>query len=212
MNENIPTTNCSWKDIEKHISLVEDPLYGSPADVTIYKEIYGQILDTLDGLYYDSKVSFFFEISRVNSSLLVFKDENVKQSFTEEAMELGLIPQLMEVCEGETNDEKIKRTKSEKDIANLKKKNEKKMKRIQSDGSFSEMKKVKTVPVSKMLNSARDQLEKLTLKYVELEKFTDAESLSKKDQLQKKIDRTRQIVEKNENKLKSDEIPVSKDK
>ena len=69
-----PSLNCSWSAITNHIKLVEDPIYQSPVDLQVYQDIYGPLLDTLDGLDEESKVRFFFETSPVNRSILLFRN------------------------------------------------------------------------------------------------------------------------------------------
>lgn len=194
-----PPINGSWKDIVKFISLVEDPIYSTPVDVEIYQDMYGPILDSLDGKYYDSKVSFFFEISRVNSLILVFRNEEARTFFREEAEELNLIPQLVEICEGETKEEKLKRAQSDMNLIKMKhekKKNQKdNIKRIQSAENFAEStKKIKPKNSSKMFDSAKNQLSKLTQQYLLLEKSTNSDDLLKKDKLQKKITRIKALI------------------
>jgi hypothetical protein len=100
---------CAWKKITSQIELIEDPIYQSPVEISVYMDIYGPLLDSLDGEDYESEVNFFFEVSPMNSSLLVFRNEETKTIFREEAEERNLIPQLVEICEGETRMEKLRR-------------------------------------------------------------------------------------------------------
>src|SRR5437868_718024 len=101
----------SWQDILEsgRFHLIEDPISSSYIEISQYQEVYGTLLRTLDGLSYDSTVWFFFEVSRVNSTLLVFHNENVRELFIEEALELDLIPKLKEIQEGESAQDKHSR-------------------------------------------------------------------------------------------------------
>jgi hypothetical protein len=101
--------DCSWQDVTSRFELAEDPVYSSPVDLQSFHEVYGELLDSLDGEFHDTRVSFFFEVSRVNHGLLSFRSETSKLFFREEAELLGLIPRLVEICEGETEAEKSKR-------------------------------------------------------------------------------------------------------
>jgi nucleoside diphosphate kinase len=126
--QTLPSLNCAWKNITRHIVLVEDPVYSMPMELSQYIEIYGALLDTLDGDGEDSQVSHFYELSRVNTSILVFKNEDARIFFREEAEDMDLIPKLIEVCEGETKVEKMRRTQSENKIKQAPKANIKKNK------------------------------------------------------------------------------------
>lgn len=124
--QNLPSLNCAWKDIIRHIALVEDPVYSTPMELSQYIDIYGALLNTLDGDGEDSQVSHFYELSRVNTSILAFKNEDTRNFFREEAEDMNLIPKLVEVCEGETKAEKMRRTQSENKIKQAPKANIKK--------------------------------------------------------------------------------------
>lgn len=189
----IPSVNCSWKDILSFVTLVEDPIYSTPVDIEVYQDMYGQILDSLDGLDEESKVSFFFEISHVNQSTLVFRNDKSRLFFREEAEELNLIPKLVEVCEGESIEEKMKRTQSEKALKDLQKQT--KIRKIKSDTEI----KNKPINTSKMIDSARQQLEKLNLQSSQLNKMGDDLSVSKKNKIDEKIVRIKALIEKNKN-------------
>ena len=95
----------------------------------------------------------------------------------------------MEVCEGETKEEKIRRTKSEQSMKNMKKQT--KMKKILSDTAIE---KKKTVNQSKVVDSVKKQLEKLTQQYNDLDKLTDDLSIVKKNKIKDKIERIKIII------------------
>ena len=186
----MPSTNCAWPAILSFINQVEDPIYSTPVDIQVYQEMYGPLLDTLDGLDEDSKVSFFFEISHVNQSILVFLSDKARMFFREEAEERNLIPKLIEVCEGETKAEKMKRNKSEQLLRDLKTKTQ--MRKIQSDTA------IKKKPANKdfIIESAKKQLEKFNEQYAKLEQLTDEASLAKKVKLNEKISRIKFLIDK----------------
>lgn len=181
----IPSVNCSWNDIVKHVTLVEDPIFCSPVDVDGFISVYKEILDTLDGSDAESKVSFFFEFSRVNSSQLCFRNDKTRSFFLEEAEERKLVPRLVEVCEGETAEEKLKRTQSEsaihKNMKKTKKSNVKPIKKIGSD----------TICNDKILLSAKAQFDKLTTQY-----NAEPENSAKKEKLKAKLQRISDMLNK----------------
>jgi len=99
----------SWSSMRSKIDLIEDPVTSAYTTVTHYEEIYGKILETLDGELPDSSVKYFFELSRINNTLLLFRNDVVRNLFMQEAEELKLIPTLKEIHEGEALDDKTRR-------------------------------------------------------------------------------------------------------
>jgi hypothetical protein len=152
----MPMVACAWSTIAHTISLIEDPVYSTLVDTEPYLEVYGSIMTSLDGDGEDSKVSFFFEVSPINKSALIFRNDEAKLFFREEAEEQNLIPRLVEICEGETRQEKIQRTQSEKTIN---RQHQQSVKRIKSEIFFSRTDDDKHLKVQ---ISAQKQLEKLT--------------------------------------------------
>ena len=172
----LQSVNCAWSTIAKNISLIEDPVYSSLVDTELYLEVYGKLLETLDGDGEDSKVSFFFDISPINFSALVFRSDEAKLFFREEAEELNLIPKLIEICEGETQAEKMKRTQSEKNIDSehiQKQRQTENLKRIKSESDVDKKQKI--------INSAQKQLEKLILELALIDQSqSDGDNIKKK--------------------------------
>lgn len=184
----LPTLDCAWNNLPDTIYLIEDPVYGSFIDVKLYTEAYGEIVNTLDGKYPDSKVSYFFEVSRVNQSSLVFYDEKKKNEFFEEAIELGLIPGLKEIQEGEDKEDKLKRIQSEKGIT--KQKALKVIKKVNSDDSGMKQ--------AMITESAKKQLMELTEQYDKLNDATSDIDIKKKEKLSAKIYKVKLILSKNQ--------------
>lgn len=183
---NLPSLECSWADLPKSILLVEDPVYATPIDITSYTDIYGAIVNTLDGKYIDSKVSCFFEVSHINQTLLVFGDAFKRSDFFEEARELGLLPGLNEIQAGEDEQDKLRRVQSEKAI--MKQKAICMIKKTKSDGSLKQ---------TKILESANKKLIDLNHQYEQLININSEESKIKKEKLLIKISKIKLILDKN---------------
>src|ERR1700719_3911937 len=88
------SVNCGWTALEPSITFIEDPISATPIDINLYKEVYGQILEGLDGSHQDTQVSVFFELS--NETTLVFRNDQARHRFQQEAEELNLIPKVGE--------------------------------------------------------------------------------------------------------------------
>jgi DNA-binding transcriptional MerR regulator len=92
------------------ITLFEDPVYSTYIDKDIFIDIYEKVLDTFDGGDMTSFIDFYFEPSPVNTTLYIFRDEDVKLDFRDFAIELGLIPEIKEIMEGESKKDKDNRS------------------------------------------------------------------------------------------------------
>ena len=101
----IPFNHYNWDLVE----CIEDPIYSFPVNKTCFFSTYETLLESLDGRDMSSFIDFFFEHSIVNKKILVFIDDDAKEDFRVLAEELKLIPELYEICEGESKDEKQER-------------------------------------------------------------------------------------------------------
>lgn len=105
----------TWKTFDNSgLEAVDDPIGSGHLSIQSFISIYGTLLETLDGRDMSSYVDFYFERSVCNSSLLVFVDENAKLDFRDEAILMGLIPEMKEIMEGEPATDK--KTRQNKDI------------------------------------------------------------------------------------------------
>ena len=86
----------------KTVSIFEDPVYSTYVTKDIFIEMYGACLETLDGDDETAFVDFYFEPSPLNNSIYIFRNEEAKLDFRDLAIELGLIPEIREIMEGET--------------------------------------------------------------------------------------------------------------
>jgi len=135
---------------------IQDPIYMSYLDKEVYFEIYGSLLKELDGRDSDSFIDLFFEISKINSSILVFIDDDAKEDFADLAVDMKLIPDIKELCEGESKEDKLKRTARELGIRSggPAKKNKKKEK----THTFEEKVERKLVGLKKEITKLREKL------------------------------------------------------
>lgn len=88
---------------------IQDPIYESVIDRISYFDTYGPLLETFDGLDVDSFIEEFFRRSPVNETVLIFVDEDSRLDFQYMAIDMELVPPIVEICEGESKKDKIKR-------------------------------------------------------------------------------------------------------
>ncbi len=102
--------HLTWSKFDPtSITLIEDPLTSNHLVVESFIDIYGPLLETMDGRDMASYIDFYFERSHANQLVLVFTDENARIDFREEAEMMGLIPSMKAVMEGESAQEKADR-------------------------------------------------------------------------------------------------------
>ncbi len=102
--------HLTWSKFDPtSITLIEDPLTSNHLVVESFIDIYGPLLETMDGRDMASYIDFYFERSHANQLVLVFTDENARIDFREEAEMMGLIPLMKTVMEGESAQEKADR-------------------------------------------------------------------------------------------------------
>ncbi len=110
------------------VTSVEDPISSGTMAIESFIQIYEPLLITLDGYDMSSYVDFFFERSPCNRCILMFVDENAKLDFRDAAIEMELIPPIIEIMVGESEDDKYQREQD----AMLKKKAIEKQKLLKS--------------------------------------------------------------------------------
>jgi hypothetical protein len=101
-------TTCHEFDWDS-IILIQDPIYFSYIDKDSFIEIYEKIIVSLDGEDDNCYIEDYFRRSPINNTLLLFLDDDVRKRFATNAMGMSLIPNLQEICEGESKKEKMKR-------------------------------------------------------------------------------------------------------
>ena len=105
----------TWQTFDvNQVEVFRDPTWECYIPRDEFIQIYGKLLETLDGGDMSSYVDFFFRPSPVNKTMYEFVDEDCRLDFREMAEEMKLIPSFKEVMEGEDETEKIKRNLKEK--------------------------------------------------------------------------------------------------
>ncbi|CAH6418161.1 Hypothetical protein HVR_LOCUS36 [uncultured virus] len=107
--------SITWESFQPELNKVdmfEDPVYESYIEKDQFLEIYFTILKALDGSDLSSYIDFYFQPSPINPSIYIFVDENAKLDFRDFAYEKGLIPEMKEIIESESRQEKLNRNKS----------------------------------------------------------------------------------------------------
>lgn len=134
---------------------IQDPIYTSYLDVETFIEIYGKLLTTLNGEDADSYIDLFFERSPINNTILIFVNEDAKEDFADMAVDMKLIPDIKELCEGESKQDKLRRSLKEMGIRSS---NKKKVKE-RVEPSFEEKTKRKIAGMQKEIAKLRSRLQ-----------------------------------------------------
>ena len=158
--------NIVWKQVEqdKNIELLEHPIFNTFINKQEYYEEFGKILDQLDGQTMTDYVSFFFKKNVIVSNCLVFYGENERMDFYDWAVELGCIPELTELKEGESTTDKQKRDKEDEKLRAQKIQKEKKMEKKNSLTEYDKdlkMLKSKLEGYYRLLDSSKGTPEKI---------------------------------------------------
>ena len=112
------TPNTTWKEIkqESSITTIIHPLTNYPESKEDFEKEFGQMLNKFngEGKYPtpDSFLGFYVEINPLDRTLK-FIDEDCKADFLDLAIEMGLMPSLQEIHQGETQTEYLLRQEQE---------------------------------------------------------------------------------------------------
>ena len=158
--------NIVWKQVEQdsNIELLEHPIFNTFINKQEYYEEFGKILDQLDGQTMTDYVSFFFKKNVIVSNCLVFYGENERMDFYDWAVELGCIPELTELKEGESTTDKQKRDKEDEKLRAQKIQKEKKIEKKNSLTEYDKdlkMLKSKLEGYYRLLDSSKGTPEKI---------------------------------------------------
>jgi hypothetical protein len=148
--------------------------------------MYEKVLQQFDGSDMTSYLDFFFVPSPLNRRIWTFVDDDARLDFRDSALEMGLIPSLNEVMEGEDKDRKIERDRKEKIMMDNERakniqrsKNEKKQKNVDS----------KKGKIGKRLNTSQITIDRLMNRLkIETDPIV-------RENIQNKIERTLKIIE-----------------
>lgn len=114
-----PICSLTWEKFQASpgiITIFQDPVYLTYVESSIFVEMYGMLLRTFDGSDMTSFIDFYFEPSPLNNTIYIFRDEDTQLDFRDLAIEFNLIPEIKEIMEGESKQEKIIRTQPKKVI------------------------------------------------------------------------------------------------
>jgi hypothetical protein len=106
-------SNLTWLKFSQNglsrIELISDPITDGLLSKECFLSVYQPLMETLDGSDMSSYIDFFFEISRFNNTILLFIDEEARLDFQDLALDLNLIPELIEIMQGESRKDEAKR-------------------------------------------------------------------------------------------------------
>ena len=99
---------------DNSIGSLEHPLFGTAFAKNSFGEMFSPVVRLLDGTTESDYISFFFIRDCMNSSNLVFCDNDAREDFLEWIQEEGCVPTWKEVTQGEDNADKVARDKEER--------------------------------------------------------------------------------------------------
>ena len=91
----------TWQNAEDYVLFLPDPLTNTQLCKKQYVELYGKILNYLDGSDLSSYFTFFFKPDIIDSTIWNFVDEDAREDFAEWCTEENLLPTLKEAHQGE---------------------------------------------------------------------------------------------------------------
>lgn len=109
----------TWKDImnNSQITDIQDPVLEMEVDKYEFEDMYSDIVCELQGNddVLESYIDYYFTVNPMKSYVLSFRSQKEKDEFYDIGLDKECVASLTEVCEGETEQEKKKRKKNEKD-------------------------------------------------------------------------------------------------
>ena len=107
--------NKTWNDVKNDdsIDLMEHPIFNTLIPKLEFYDEFGKVLDQLNGETMTDFVDFFFQRDAINNSNLKFTGENEKMDFYDWSVDEGCLPGLKEIHQGESAEDKKKRTAEE---------------------------------------------------------------------------------------------------
>jgi hypothetical protein len=109
----------TWNDIMNisQITDIQDPVLEMEVDKYEFEDMYSDIVCELQGNddVLESYIDYYFTVNPMKSYVLSFRSQKEKDEFYDIGLDKECVASLTEVCEGETEQEKKKRKKNEKD-------------------------------------------------------------------------------------------------
>lgn len=97
----IPGGNLTWQVAQDYVLFLPDPLTNTKLCKQQYIDLYGKVLNYLNGSDLSSYFTFFFKPDIIDSTIWNFVDEDAREDFTDWCIEENLLPTLKEAHQGE---------------------------------------------------------------------------------------------------------------
>lgn len=177
----------TWKTVLKDNSIdyIEHPINSFLMPKELFAIEFEILLEEFDGTTASDYFDFYFSRCPLNRASFKFRDDDTKEDFVNACIDLGIIPPMKEILQGESKeDQDFRRAKSSEDLSN----DFKKLK------SQEMAKKYHSKPVSeKIYKSKAQQIQDSFNELVEkIDKCTDEK---KKKKYEEKLTRIMQLME-----------------
>ena len=176
----IPRGNLTWEVAQDYILFLPDPLTNAKLCKHQYIDLYGKVLNYLDGSDLSSYFTFFFKPDIIDSTNWNFVDEDAREDFTDWCIEENLLPTLKEAHQGEDDIDVNQLEKEAMEIEEKEKANREKSIQIQKE----KQKNKKNIPQKSKKELLELQLSKFEQ---ELEKNQNPQKIEKCKNKIKKI-------------------------
>ena len=181
----IPQGYLTWNNAQEYVLFIPDPLTNTPLLKSQFIDLYGIILNYLDGKDLSSYFTFFFKPDIIDTTTWIFVDEDAREDFTDWCIEENLLPTLKEAHQGE-DDLDLKALEKEADEIEKKEKAEREKSILIQKEKQKERQK-KSVQKSKK-ELLEIQLTKLN------QDLQNTENREKKEKIKKKIEKVMNIL------------------
>lgn len=179
----IPKGNLTWNDAEEYVLFLPDPLTNTQLIKSQFIDLYGIILNYLDGRDLSSYFTFFFKPDIIDTTTWIFIDEDAREYFTDWCIEENLLPTLKEAHQGE----------DDIDLEGLEKESweiEKKEKAEREKSILIQKEKQKERQKTK-----KSKKELLEIQLTKLQQdLQNTENLEKKEKIKKKIEKVKTML------------------
>jgi hypothetical protein len=193
----------TWKKAKtlRDFDLIEHPLNSFLVPKEEFEEEFSLLLSEFDGTTSSDYFDFYFSRCPINCNSFKFRDDDCKEDFINACVDLGILPELAEVLQGESKSEKdLRKAKSSEDLVNDFKmlKSKEMSKKFNSDGYSEEeedhsVKKSNKKIKEKMYKSKAQQVQDSFHKLMkELDECTDD---IKKKHIEEKLSRVMALME-----------------
>ena len=179
----IPKGNLTQNKAQEYVLFLPDPLTNTQLLKSQFIDLYGIILNYLDGKDLSSYFTFFFKPDIIDTTTWFFIDEDAREDFTDWCIEENLLPTLKEAHQGEDD---IDLEALEKEANEIEKK------------EIAEREKSILIQKEKQKNKKTIQKSKKELLEIQLTKLKqdlqNTENLEKKEKIKKKIEKVMRML------------------